>query len=325
MTEDCRCTHRIDEMHRYPINDPQLRQHLDSIAADGIDLFMIGDGIRGALLHGTSLVNAMRANHGLGIMETLILGHAYCAVGLMASTLKEHGRIGISMECSGPVGGINVEGTARGEIRGYLRNPNIPITSEPEDFDTSEYIGVGRISVTRYQESRKQPFTGQVLIEHGRIARDMANYYMQSEQTPTAFNLSVKFNSDGNVTGAGGLFVQALPEADDVTRATVEDRIEALPSLGSAFSEGRTGADILRSSFEDLSLEITGSRTAEFFCHCSKERFARFLAALPDDERIDMKENGPFPLRTTCHNCNSTYEFSRDEVQELADRIRTES
>ncbi len=312
-------------MHRYPINDPQLEQHLESIAADGIDLFMIGSGIRGALLHGTALVNAMRANHGLGIMETLILGHAYCAVGLMASTLKEHGRIAISMECSGPVGGISVEGTARGEIRGYLHNSSIPITEEPEDFDTSDYIGVGRISVTRYLESRKQPFTGQVLIEHGRIARDMANYYMQSEQTPSAFNLSVQFDRQGKVIGAGGLFVQALPEADDTSRATVEDRIEQLPSLGRSFSEGRTGTEILRETFDDLSVEVTGTRTAEFFCHCSKERFARFLAALPDDERQDMKENGPFPLRTTCHNCNSTYEFSREEIQEIADRIKTGS
>ncbi|MFP4643137.1 MAG: Hsp33 family molecular chaperone HslO [Spirochaetales bacterium] len=312
-------------MHRYPIENPQIERHLDSIAEDGIDLFMIDNSIRGALLHGTSLVNAMRANHGLGIMETLILGHAYCAVGLMASTLKEHGRIGINMECSGPVEGIAVEGTARGEIRGYLQNPSIPITEEPESFDTSDYIGVGRISVTRYLESRKHPFTGQVLIEHGRIARDLANYYLQSEQTPAAFNLSVKFDRAGNVIGAGGLFAQAMPEADKDTRATVEDRISQLPSLGNLFSDGRTGSEILRNSFDDLSLEIIGTRTAEFFCHCSKERFARFLAALPEHEREDMKETGPFPLRTTCHNCNSTYEFTREEVIEIADRVRTRS
>lgn len=309
-------------MHRYPLDNPELEYHLEQIAADGVDLFLTEGGVRGAIVHGTQLVNAMRANHGLGIMETLILGHAYLAVGLMATTLKEQGRVGIAMECSGPVKGINVESTARGDIRGYLHNPNIAITEEQEEFNTSEFIGTGIISVTRYLASRKQPFTGQVLIEHGRIARDMANYYLQSEQTPTAFNLSVKFDTHGNVTGAGGLFAQALPRTGEETRAELDDRIAQLPSLGTAFSEGTTGADILRRYFGDLGLQVTGTRKAEFFCHCSKDRFGRFLATLPQDELDDIEEHGPFPLRTTCHNCNSTYEFSRDEIQQLVDRAR---
>ncbi|MFW6368377.1 MAG: Hsp33 family molecular chaperone HslO [Spirochaetota bacterium] len=309
-------------MHHYPIANPELEQHLEQVAADGVDLFLTDGGVRGAIIHGTQLVNAMRANHGLGIMETLILGHAYLAVGLMATTLKEQGRVGISMECSGPAKGINVESTARGDIRGYLQNPEIPVTEEQEEFNTSEFIGTGIISVTRYLESRKQPFTGQVLIEHGRIAKDMANYYLQSEQTPTAFNLSVKFDRHGNVTGAGGLFAQALPRTDEETRGKIDDRIAQLPSLGTAFAEGSTGAEILRRYFGDFDLQVIGTRKAEFFCHCSKDRFGRFLAALPQDELDDIEQNGPFPLRTTCHNCNSTYEFSRDEIHALADRAR---
>lgn len=312
-------------MHRHPINNPELEHHLAQIAADGIDIFMVEDQVRGAIIHGSALVNAMRANHGFGILETLIAGHAYLVAGLMASTLKEHGRVSIAMECSGPVEGMSVEATARGEIRGYLHNASIPVTEEIEEFDMSDYIGVGRISVTRYLESRKQPFTGQVLIEHGSIARDMANYYLQSEQTPSAFNLSVKFDRGGNVVGAGGVFAQAMPETEELVRAQVEDRIRSLPSLGAAFAEGRTGAQIVHSAFGDLGAEVIGTRGAEFFCHCSKERFARFIAALPESELEDMKENGPFPLRTTCHNCNSTYEFDREEVAELAERMQSDA
>ena len=31
----------------------------------------------------------------------------------------------------------------------------------------------------------------------------------------------------------------------------------------------------------------------------------------------DLAANGPFPLKTTCHNCNSVYEFTQDEVKSL--------
>ncbi len=311
-------------MQRQPLDNPHLEEHLKRISDDGIDVFVAGDqSVRGALLHGTELVNAMRANHQLGILETLILGHSYMAVGLMSTDLKEHGRVSISIDCSGPVDGIQVEATARGEIRGYLRNNAIPVDHELESFDISPFVGTGIISVTRYLESRKQPFTGQVLMEHGTIAKDMANYYLQSEQTPSAFNLSVQFDSGGTVVGAGGLFAQGLPEANKTNLGRMEDRIRALPSLGQAFADGRTGAEILRTHFHDLKPDIIGTRKAEFFCHCSKERFARFMAALPEHELEDMKVNGPFPLRTTCHNCGSTYEFDRDEVAELAERMST--
>ena len=38
---------------------------------------MAGDTIRGAMLNGSRMVNEMRWNHELGILETLVLGHAY--------------------------------------------------------------------------------------------------------------------------------------------------------------------------------------------------------------------------------------------------------
>ena len=63
-------------------------QYLAS-ARDRLHVFMLADGAaRGAILHGTRMVNEMRANHGLGILETLTLGRAYLGVGLMAADLK---------------------------------------------------------------------------------------------------------------------------------------------------------------------------------------------------------------------------------------------
>jgi len=52
-------------------------------------------------------------------------------------------------------------------------------------------------------------------------------------------------------------------------------------------------------------------------CHCSKSRFRRFMAALPEEELADILENGPFPVVTTCFNCNSEYNFPRNEIENI--------
>lgn len=310
-------------MHVEPEHDSEQAEHLESLASDGIDVFLLSGGnLRGAIIHGTGMLNAMRRNHRLGIMESLILGQAYLATALVGSQLKEHGRVVLSIDCSGPIGGLNVEATARGEVRGYLKNTHIPIEEELESFDTGPFIGAGILSLTRHLERQKQPFTGQVLVEFGSIARDLANYYVQSEQTPTAFNLSVQFDGDGRIRGAGGLFVQAIPGARDEEKEEAQQLVERLPSLGRLFSERHTGTDLVHREFASLHPDIVGTREASFFCHCSKERFARFIAAMSDAELQDLEAHGPFPVRTVCHNCNSAYEFTQEEISELAARHR---
>jgi molecular chaperone Hsp33 len=210
-----------------------------------------------------------------------------------------------------------VESNVHGEVRGYLRNDTIEIDEPLESFDTAPFLGGGFLSVTRFPQGAYAPYTGQVELEYHSIAKDLANYFLRSEQTPTAFNLSVQFDEEGRATGAGGLLVQAMPSATDDTRVELEEIIRDLPSLGRRFASGDTTANLVHSHFGDFSPEIVGSRSVEFSCPCSRERFARFLVALGPDELDDIERNGPIPLRTTCWNCGSTYEFDEDAVSEL--------
>ena len=64
-------------MIKAEINDKELKAHLDSLEADKLRIFTMADGrVRGALFHGSRFVNQMRAQHNLGILETMILGQA---------------------------------------------------------------------------------------------------------------------------------------------------------------------------------------------------------------------------------------------------------
>jgi molecular chaperone Hsp33 len=302
-----------------PIEDPVISSHLDEIAEDGMDIFLISDeNYRGAVLHATRLVNQMRANHELGILETLLLGHSYIAAGLLTSLVKGNDRIVLSVDCDGPVQGLAVESNARGEVRGYLRNQPIPIEGEVESFDLAPYIGNGTLSVTRHLEMARNPFSGHVDLQYGNLAKDLANYFVVSEQLPTAVSLSIQFDREGRVSGAGGLFIQSMPGADRSGGAALEDRVKELPSLGSLFSHGDTPAHVVNTYFQEFDPDLIATRTIEFSCPCSKEVYAEYLSSLPEDELQDIRENGPFPLKVTCHNCSSTYMYERDEIEAIA-------
>ncbi len=306
-------------MNLAPIEDPIVREHLDGIAADGMDIFLISDAnYRGAVLHATRLVNQIRVNHQLGILETLLLGHSYIAAGLLTSLIKGNDRISLAIDCDGPARGVSVEANARGEIRGYLRTGRIPVDGPVESFNLAPFIGDGTLSLTRQLEMARRPFTGHSRLRHGNLAKDLANHFVVSEQTPTAVSLSIQFDREGRVSGAGGLFIQSLPGADRSHGGELEERVRQLPSLGSLFSEGETPAHVINTYFRDFGPDLIGTRSIEFSCHCDKEVYAEYLASLPEAEMADIRENGPFPLKITCHNCNSTYSYERTEIEEIA-------
>ena len=298
-----------------PYGDTIKDQYLAG-ARDKLHGFLLAGGaVRGAIVNGTRMVNEMRANHGLGILETLVLGRSYLGAALMAGSLKGSDRLALRIDCTGPVKGLVVEANAYGEVRGYLKQVPIPMEKPMEDFNLSPFFGAGFIAVTRFLENAKQPFTGQVELRHGNIAQDLAYYYLTSEQTPTAFNLSIKFDPEGTVTGAGGLFLQAMPAAEDRLTAELEGRVLSLPSIGEAFSEEKAAEALVGEAFAAHAPKFIGERRVEFMCHCNRERLQSVLAMLPIEDLKDMLAKGPFPIEMRCHNCGTDYAFDRREIE----------
>jgi len=305
-------------MQKNKIYGETLKEQLMASAKDRLYNFLLVDGaVRGVIIHGTRMVNEMRANHELGILETLVLGRAYLGAGLMSADLKGNGRISIKFDCSGPIKGLIVEANAFGEVRGYLKNVPIPLDKPMESFDLSPFFGAGFLSVTKYLEDAKQPFTGQVILKYGNIAKDLAYYYLTSEQVPTAFNLGIKFDRAGEVTGAGGLFLQTMPQATDDLASELEERVTHLPSLGEVFTEDGDPETLIQDYFKEYSPRILANRRIEFMCHCNRQRVKSLLTLLPIDDLKDIRDHGPFPMEMRCHYCNTPYYFSRKDIEKI--------
>ena len=295
-----------------------LKDQLRASARDKLYSFLLADGdIRGGIVHGTKMINEMRVNHELGILETLVLGHGYLAGSLMGGTLKGNDRLSIQIECSGPIKGLTVETNAFGEVRGFLKNVPIPVDKPLEDFNLSPFFGAGFLTITKYLEDAKQPFSGKVMIEHGSIAKDLVNYYLQSEQTPSSLNLSIQFDKQGSVIGAGGIFLQVMPGAGEKTVENLEKLVFELPSIGEMFSKGIESVALVSAVFKDLSPEFLGDYRIEFMCHCSKDRIKDTLRILPDADLKEIHDNGPFPVEIRCHNCNTSFQFSEMDIRKI--------
>lgn len=303
-------------MIKKEITDEILIKHLNTIDDDSREVFLLEDNnFRATIISTTHLLNQMRANHETGVVESLVLGQAYIANALLSATVKGNDRVQLTVECGGPIGGIYTEAWACGAVRGYLKYNPIELKEPLTSFDTSSLYGPGFLTVTKLIEGNKSPFSGQVMLESGNLAQDLATYFIESEQTPSLFNLSIDFDKDGRIMGAGGLFIQALPGCSDEALIKMEEKTKALPSLGKNMTKNTSPKEYIMANFPTathLSHEGVG-----FSCPCNKDNFAKHLMGLPKNDKDSILKEGPFPLTLSCLNCNSHYSFSKDEISQL--------
>lgn len=318
-------------MIKAQINDSDLIKHLDTLSKDEMAIFTMADGrIRGALFHGSRFVNQLRAQHNLGILETMILGQASLCAALMIPTMKGMEHISVKFEGDGPAKGYSVEANSSGYVRGFLMNENIPVLKPLENWNLSEFLGNGTLTVSRLQKGDKQPFTSSVEADTGCIAKDFAWYFRQSEQLSTAFNTGIQFDKKGRVTGAGGLFLQIMPETggklnnganksssadiekDEQLLAKVELAFKTAPSLGQWFSEQGNIENIVYGLFREFNPSIALYRDIIYDCPCSEELFINHVKALPTSEIQSLKQMKE--IECVCQNCNSRYRIPTDKI-----------
>jgi molecular chaperone Hsp33 len=320
-------------MNKAEISDSELVAHINSLAKDEMDVFVMADGrVRGALFHGTRFVNQMRVQHNLGILETMVLGQGCLCGALLIPMMKGRGRLAWKYEVDGPAKGFSIESDSAGSVRGFLLTDHIPVDKPLDNWDLSPFLGEGTMTFITKREDDKVPQTSTVDVHNKNIALDLAYYFDQSEQIRTAFNTSIQMDTKGRVVGAGGLFLQVMPSTggtkkfgsqlgssadwkdDDELLSRVELACSTTPSLGTWFRDGQKIDDLVYSLFREFSPTIAVRREITFDCPCSEEYYLDYIRHLPADQVADIKKNGPDPLEVTCHNCGSVYHIPTSRI-----------
>ena len=157
---------------------------------------------------------------------------------------------------------------------------------------------------------------GTIDLLGGEIAEDVAAYYVESEQIPSACGLGVLIDRDRSVLTAGGYLIQLLPGAGEDVITKVEGGIYAAPSVTNILKENPDPAAMLKTVLSDFDMEILSVDPIEYRCYCSRERTERALLSLgsKDLEQIVEEQGG---AELSCQFCDKVQTFTADELRAM--------
>ena len=287
---------------------------------DEIVRAITGDGlIQAAAVTGRGIVERARNIHTTTPVATAALGRALMGASLMGDALKaEEGSLTLQIKGGGPIGTVLAVSDNHGNVRGYVTEPHLELMEiEPGKLDVGKAVGeTGTLTVIK-DLNMKEPYVGSIGMFTGEIADDLAMYFVESEQIPTACALGVLVDTDQSVAAAGGYLIQLLPGADLDMIEKIEAGVRRVGSVSKALMGGLDAAGLLREVLSDFELEVLDTHPVEYRCYCSRERVERALISMGREEMDNMiREQGQADL--TCQFCDNVYHFTKEELETLS-------
>ena len=251
-------------------------------------------------------------------VATAALGRLLAGASMMGNALKEEAAsLTLQIKGGGPLGTLLAVSDHEGNVRGTVENPAVDIPlREDGKLDVGTAVGnQGTLTVIR-DLRMKEPYVGSVGLLWGEIAEDIALYFVESEQIPTACGLGVLVDRDQSVLSAGGYLVQLLPGAEEETAAALEASLRGAKPVTELLQADPDPEALLRAALPGLALEVLEKRPIAYRCDCSRERMERALVSLGREElRAMMDEQGGAEL--TCRFCDNVQRFSKEELEAL--------
>lgn len=286
---------------------------------DEIVRAITGDGlIQAAAVTGRGIVERARNIHTTTPVATAALGRALLGASLMGDALKaENGSLTLQIKGGGPIGTVLAVSDNHGNVRGYVQNPHLELMEiEPGKLDVGKAVGeTGTLTVIK-DLNMKEPYVGSIGMFTGEIADDLAMYFVESEQIPTACALGVLVDTDQSVAAAGGYLIQLLPGASLDMIEKIEAGVRRVGSVSKALIGGLDAAGLLREVLSDFELEVLDTHPVEYRCYCSRDRVERALISMGRQELDEMiREQEQADL--TCQFCDNVYHFTKEELESL--------
>jgi hypothetical protein len=271
------------------------------------------------------LVEEARQIHNTSPVVTAALGRLLTAGVMMGAMMKDQqDLLTLKMDGDGPMRGLLVTADCGGNVKGYPFEPVVLIPANDKGkLDVAGAIGKGTLTVIS-DLGLKEPYVGQVELVSGEIAEDIAYYYGNSEQIPTAIGLGVLMKKENVLRCAGGFLIQLMPGCPDEVAEKLEDRLRGVQSVTDFLRRGMTPEEILQFILEDRTLKITDRIPCQYHCGCSKERVERALLTVGAKELKQMLAEGK-PVELSCHFCGKKYSFHKAELEELLLKSGNES
>ena len=281
-----------------------------AISSDGM--------VQAAAIYSRNLTERARQIHKTLPVATAALGRALAGASMMGNALKGQGAsLTLQIKGGGPLGTVLAVSDNEGNVRGYVTNPQVELPLRADGkLDVGGAVGhEGTLTVIK-DLHMKEPYVGTIDLLGGEVAEDIAGYFVESEQIPTACGLGVLVDRDQSVKSAGGYLIQLMPGATEDTIVKVEGSIMAAGPVSALLEQDPDPEHLLRAVMSDFDLKILETQPVSYKCYCSRERVERALISLGRKELEEMlREQGGCQL--SCQFCDTVYDFSKEDLEGL--------
>ncbi|WP_409967327.1 Hsp33 family molecular chaperone HslO [Bengtsoniella intestinalis] len=271
--------------------------------------------VKAAAVSTRYLTERARQIHQTLPVATAALGRTLAAASIMGNALKGNGSsVTLQINGGGPLGKVLAVAESNGCVRGSVTNPQIDIPLRADGkLDVGSAVGCdGTLTVVR-DLNMKEPYVGSVALLGGEIAEDLAAYFVESEQIPTACGLGVLVDRDQSVLVAGGYLIQLLPGAPEEIIMKVEGSILAAGTVTQLLSADDSAQSMLERALSDFDMTILETVDIDYRCDCSRNRMERALISMGVAEMESLiAEQGEVDL--SCHFCDRVEHFSVDDL-----------
>ncbi|MEI5909514.1 Hsp33 family molecular chaperone HslO [Bacillus spongiae] len=274
--------------------------------------------VRAYAVKSTNTVGEAQRRHQSWPTASAALGRTITAGVMMGAMLKGNAKLTIKVEGDGPLGAILVDSNAKGEVRGYVANPQTHIEERNQEGKLNVGAAVGTTGTLTVVKDLglKDHFSGQIPLVSGELGEDFTYYFVTSEQIPSSVGVGVLVNPDNSILAAGGFIIQLLPGTSDEVITQIEKRLSQMLPVSTLIEKGLNPEELLGEVLGEENIKVLESLPISFECHCSKDRFSAALISLGKSEIQEIiEEQGS--AEAHCHFCNNTYQFSKEELKEL--------
>ena len=270
----------------------------------------------------TQLVEKARKTHDLSPVTTAAFGRVLTITAIMAVEMKnKKDKLTVQLKGNGPIEIMVSTANNFPKVKGYVGNPQVDLPlNEFGKLDVGEAVGnEGYINVIK-DIGLKEPYIGISPLVSGEIAEDFANYFVNSEQRKSAVALGVLIDKNG-VKSAGGYLINPMPDATEEEISKIEKSIFEAGAMSKMLDEKLTLNEIAQKITGDENVKVIEENIRPVYeCDCSKEHMAEGLATIGKDELKDIIEKDG-KAEILCHFCNKTYQFSKEELEEILKNI----
>jgi molecular chaperone Hsp33 len=275
-------------------------------------------GLRAVYARVTDTARIARMLHGLYPTSAHLFAEALAAGALLGALQKEKNRVNLQLECDGPVRGLFVDADSEGNVRGYVKRPQVHFPGDPEHGARAALGGSGYLSVLR-DLGGGHFYRGAVELRDRSLAGDLRRFFEESEQVATAVALHVVARGAEPLGAGAGLLVQRLPDGDEGALREIGERLAA-GALRPALARGAGAQEALREVLRADAFDLLADLEIAYRCSCSAARARAAVSALGIDGLEEVLANEKEAV-ITCEFCRQRYVVSEPELKDMVRRL----